>query len=352
MLYRTHSDLPFSRSYFHIIVDSLLCIFKFLCLALGICFVLAVDDELNPDLTLLLVAALLLLLIIPNDPIPIHNSVLTGSAYYHELCNMQNMSGFRALVRMDKQTFDRLIHFLATRELLHASRNICCGQKLMIFIWVVAGHNIRYTANRWQHSISTISDIVHKVADAMMSVRHILYIKPDAGVPAHIMNSPKFYPYFKDCIGCWDGSHIPAVVNAAAQGPYRNRKGFISQNVLTVVNFQMIFQYILAGWEGSAHDSRVLDDAMGKGLPLIDGKYFLGDAGYGITKWCLVPYRGVRYHLKEWGRGNQKPLNKEELFNLRHSSLRNVVERSLGVVKKRFPLLEFMLSYPYEMQVK
>jgi hypothetical protein len=45
-----------------------------------------------------------------------------------------------------------------------------------------------------------------------------------------------------------------------------------------VVNFDLTFSYVLPGWEGSAHDGRVLGDAMVKGLPLPIGKYYLGDA--------------------------------------------------------------------------
>lgn len=67
--------------------------------------------------------------------------------------------------------------------------------------------------------------------------------------------------------------------------------------------------------------------------------------------WCLVPYRGVRYHLKEWARGNRKPLNAKELFNLRHSSARNIIERVFGILKKRFPILELMSSYTMDKQV-
>jgi hypothetical protein len=51
--------------------------------------------------------------------------------------------------------------------------------------------------------------------------------------------------------------HIPTKL----QPRYRNRKGTLSQNILAVCNFDMQFVYILAGWEGSAHDSRVLSDA-------------------------------------------------------------------------------------------
>jgi len=50
-----------------------------------------------------------------------------------------------------------------------------------------------------------------------------------------------------------------------------------------------------------------------------------------------TPYCIVWYHLKEYSwRGAQ---NGHELFNHRHSSLRNVIERTFGVLKKRFPII-------------
>jgi len=55
--------------------------------------------------------------------------------------------------------------------------------------------------------------------------------------------------------------------------------------------------------------------------------------------------------LQEWLQGNLRPRTREELFNLQHSSLRNVVERVYGVAKKRFPLLAHMSSYPFRTQV-
>jgi hypothetical protein len=162
---------------------------------------------------------------------------------------------------------------------------------------------------------------------------------------------PKFSPYFNDCIGALDGTHIPAVIPACDSRPFRNRKGFHSQNVLAVVGFDMCFTFVLAGWEGSAHDGRVLQDAMTKGFPSRQNKYYLGDAGFGLSRNVLTPYRGVRYHLKENRLAQERPQNKKELFNLRHSSLRNVIERVFGVLKKRFPLLNNMSSYRFATQV-
>jgi hypothetical protein len=53
----------------------------------------------------------------------------------------------------------------------------------------------------------------------------------------------------------------------------------------------------------------------------------------------MAPYRGVRYHLKEHRQANQKPQNSKELFNLRHSSLRNVIERIFGVLKRQWQVI-------------
>jgi len=52
----------------------------------------------------------------------------------------------------------------------------------------------------------------------------------------------------------------------------------------------------------------------------------------------LTPYRGVRYHLKEFGNIGEVPLDARELFNLRHSRHRCLVERIIGEYKRRFGL--------------
>lgn len=68
----------------------------------------------------------------------------------------------------------------------------------------------------------------------------------------------------------------------------------------------MRFTYVLSGWEGSAADGRVFADARTKDFAISPGTYYLADAGYPACDALLVPYRGVRYHLKEWGRAPQR----------------------------------------------
>jgi len=66
-----------------------------------------------------------------------------------------------------------------------------------------------------------------------------------------------------------------------------------------------------------------------------------------IINIFIYYYRGVRYHLKEFGEGIDRPQNKEELFYLRHAKLRNIIERAFGVIKKRFPLLVNLKNYQF-----
>nr|KYP44705.1 Putative nuclease HARBI1 [Cajanus cajan] len=145
--------------------------------------------------------------------------------------------------------------------------------------------------------------------------------------------------YFK-CVGALDGTHIPVTVSLEDRPKYRNRKGDVSTNVLAACGPDLRFIYVLPGWEGSAGDSRVLRDALRRQnkLEIPAGKYFLVDAGYTNGPGFLAPYRGTRYHLNEWI-GNT-PQNFKELFNLRHSSARNAIERSFGILKKRWKNLK------------
>ncbi|KAK6153006.1 hypothetical protein DH2020_012645 [Rehmannia glutinosa] len=80
----------------------------------------------------------------------------------------------------------------------------------------------------------------------------------------------------------------------------------------------MNFIYLLTGWEGSAADCRVLRDAIHRpsGLKIPQGNFYLCDNGYTNGQGFLTPYKGVRYHLDEWGEGTSIPQNPKKFFNV------------------------------------
>jgi len=172
-----------------------------------------------------------------------------------------------------------------------------------------------------------------------------------------ILSTSKFFIdmqsiFFQNCIGAIDGSHVPITATPEIAAPFRNRKGSLSHNVMVACDFDLRITFISCGWEGSATDARVLHSALRNGFSVPDGKFYLVDGGYANTQSFLAPYRGVRYHLSEFGHGHHRPQNYRELFNHRHAVLRNHVERVLGVLKKRFPILHVGTLHPIENQVK
>ena len=76
-----------------------------------------------------------------------------------------------------------------------------------------------------------------------------------------------------------------------------------------------------------------------------EGKYYVVDSGYPCIFGFLPPYQGERYHLQEYRSRRNQPIGYKELFNYRHSSLRNIIKRCFGVLKTRFPILRMIPCY-------
>ncbi|KAL0293469.1 UNVERIFIED_CONTAM: hypothetical protein Sradi_6936100 [Sesamum radiatum] len=142
------------------------------------------------------------------------------------------------------------------------------------------------------------------------------------------------------CLGALDGTHIDVRVPDSEKGRCHNRKSYTSINVLGVCNTEGLFTYVLSGWDGTA-DGQVLRHAISRsiGLKVPSENYYLCDNGYANREGFLTPYRGLRYHLKEWERGGGGPQNARELFNLHHAAAQNVIECSFGLLKTRWGIL-------------
>ena len=58
------------------------------------------------------------------------------------------------------------------------------------------------------------------------------------------------------------------------------------------------------------------------------------------------------YHIFQSPELPPRPANARELFNLRHASARNVIERAFGIIKRRFRILLLPLEYAMEIQAR
>ena len=125
-------------------------------------------------------------------------------------------------------------------------------------------------------------------------------------IPPKIRDSDNNYPYFEDCVGPIDGTHIPAHVPLSEQNNWRDRKGHISQNVLASCDFDLRFTNLVVSNKGSVADSTLWTEAMNaQQLHIPAGKYVLGNAGFSNCDSCLIPYTNTRYYLQEWTNAKQ-----------------------------------------------
>ncbi|XP_028180268.1 protein ALP1-like [Glycine soja] len=253
-------------------------------------------------------------------------------------------------LRVSKKAFFKLCRILQEKGQLVKTKNVPIDEAVAMFLHILA-HNLKYRVVHFSYcrSMETISRQFKNVLRAIMKVSKEYLKFYEYNLEGSVENK---WRWFKNSIGALDGIHIPVTVSAEDRPRYRNRKGDISTNVLGVCGPDLRFIYVLPGWEGSAGDSRVLRDALRRQncLHIPNGKYFLVDAGYTNGPGFLAPYRGTRYHLNEWI-GNT-PQNYKELFNLRHASARNVIERSFGVLKKRWSILRTPSFFDIKTQIR
>ncbi|XP_021733156.1 uncharacterized protein LOC110699977 [Chenopodium quinoa] len=192
----------------------------------------------------------------------------TGEKWIREVLNGHPIRCVNAF-RMEPRLLLRLCNDLSSKYGLKASGNMSIVEKVCILLYALAqGVSNRVLCERFQRSGDTISRVIHEVLYSISSR--------------------------KDAIGCIDGTHIEACIPEAQQMPYRGRKGIPTFNVLAACDFDMCFTFVSAGWEGSAHDTRVflhaIENPEMKFPTPSQGKYYLADKGYPDRRGYLVPY--------------------------------------------------------------
>ncbi|XP_020262747.1 uncharacterized protein LOC109838736 [Asparagus officinalis] len=234
----------------------------------------------------------------------------------------------RSYIRMRPKAFFKLADVMRNHGFLKDTKHLQVEEQLAMFLYIV-GHKTKNRVIRTEfiRSSETVSRYFNKILQAMNGLRDRYMKQTPNEIPPEIVNNPNYFPYFKDCIGMIDGTHIDAILPSNLVARFRGRK-CVTQNVLAACTPNKLFTYVLAGWEG---------------------KYYLCDAGYTTMSGFISPYHGVRYHLKE--QIGRTPRNSRELFNLRHSSLWSKIKSTFGTLKNRFTILSAKPNYPFPTQV-
>ncbi|KAL5565312.1 hypothetical protein UlMin_028476 [Ulmus minor] len=149
------------------------------------------------------------------ERLPMHTSIKTGHQYMLELLN-QHLDRMFNKIRMYRPCFEILIQVLRQQTSLQNS--------------------------------STISVVFTRICKAIASLSQN-FIKPPNfdEIPDEIRWNPKYYPYFQNCVGAIDGTHIAAHAPTDVANNFRGRKSTITSNMLAICSFDMLFTYVVTG---------------------------------------------------------------------------------------------------------
>jgi hypothetical protein len=210
---------------------------------------------------------------------------------------------------MNAHTFFELVHTLKDYGLCDSREGLSVERQVLQFMRIACNHTFQDVGDRYSCSTQTVSTYFHKVLQALLKLAADNIKLPAATeLQPGITDDPKFSPWFDAVYGCVDGTHIPIWVPVKDRAAYRNYKtSTITQNVMAMCSLDMRFLYVLAGWEGSASDSRIMSEMIRDGEFLVPpGRFILADAGFAASPTCIIPYRCVRYHLREWLAGSSR----------------------------------------------
>lgn len=135
-------------------------------------------------------------------------------------------------------------------------------------------------------------------------------------------------------LGAIDCTHVAIQSPGGDQAElYRNRKGYFSINVQAVCTASLKITNVVARWPGSVHDATIFGQsrlcAQFETGEIVHG-HLVGDGGYPCKKYLLTPLFST-------------VTNAERNYNYAQIRTRNPIERTFGVLKRRFPCLRLGL---------
>jgi hypothetical protein len=170
--------------------------------------------------------------------------------------------------RMEPQIFKALVNYFRRNKIVPDSR-VHVEEKLEFFLYMLS-HNSSYKDLQitFHHSNDTFHRHINHFFNKVIPIlsRHFLKAPDPNIVHPKIAENPIFFPFFRNCLGAIDGTHIPISISSDEASPFRNRKGTLSINIMVAYDFDLNITFVSSGWEGSVTDSRVLRSAMSKGF--------------------------------------------------------------------------------------
>ncbi|XP_036320878.1 putative nuclease HARBI1 [Rhagoletis pomonella] len=251
---------------------------------------------------------------------------------------------FFSRFRMTKARFVHVLHLIVPYmpEVHQRQRYISHEVQLLCTLrFLAAGSMQSIVGDIIGVSQPTISNLLPKVCKAVLGLLPDIVRMPRT--QEELKTAAALFYMFGNLprvIGAIDCTHIkiqsPGGPNAEI---FRNRKGYFSLNVQTVAAANLKIMNIVTRWQGSAHDSTIFrSSALWQQFEAGEFRHYIlvGDPGYANSPFLATPFaensselRAGLQHVQEYQRAI--------------IATRNCLERSYGVLKRRFPALAYGL---------
>jgi len=183
---------------------------------------------------------------------------------------------------------------------------------------------------------STVCRTVHKVIRTVAGLRS-KYVRFPTTDQQRRDTMQQFYKSSRlpGVLGAIDCTHVPIQSPGGNDAEiYRNRKGYFSINVQLTCDKRNYITDVVARWPGSVHDSTIFDSSNLRAHMHCQTEqnesygYLIGDGGYACRKYMLTPLTN--------------PVTAaEKAYNASQILARNCIERTNGILKRRFPALKY-----------
>jgi len=146
---------------------------------------------------------------------------------------------------MNESTFRSLCKTLSEHYKLEESCHVYLEESVAMLIEMVAQDLIvRVLAERYQHSLNVVKRKLYEILIALLKLAANI-VKPTRGdvtyISLFILEVKRYMPYFRDCIGALDGTHVPVHPPSRFLERFICRKSEPTMNILAMYNFSLKF---------------------------------------------------------------------------------------------------------------
>lgn len=281
----------------------------------------------------------------PSPAQPRRLWVKNRSQDWWDQCNSPDFpeEEFKKAFRMGKDTFEMIcgeLSAVVAKENTTLRDAVPVRQRVAVCIWRLAtGEPLRLVSKKFGLGISTCHKLVLEVCTAIKTVLMPKYLQwPDDETISSIKAEFESISGIQNVVGSMYTTHIPIIAPKISVASYfnkrhteRNQKTSYSITVQGVVDPQGVFTDVCIGWPGSMPDDQVLEKSalyQRATVGLLNGVWIVGNSGYPLTDWVLVPY--AQPHLT-WA---------QHAFNERIGEVQSVARNAFARLKGRWGCLQ------------